>query len=184
MNAPAVVLAEEDSASGMAMMLADLLASNVRDFPSRRRATRLARGVVVFSAADHDTSVTLAFGSGRIEVRDGASADAPVIAAPWLAMAKVCSGTLSPWAAWRSGELKIGKLRRGPIAAAASSWALSVPASFYAAGGALPTPAASGSTGHRLASRRLLIAAAIVAGTLTVGVILVVRHNRRSQRLA
>ena len=184
MNSPAVVLADEDNASGMAMMLADLLTSNVRDFPSRRRATRLARGEVVFSAADHDTSVTLAFGSGRIEVRDGASTDAPVIAAPWLAMAKVCSGTLSPWAAWRSGDLKIGNLRRGPIAAAASSWALSVPASFYAADGASATPAAGGSTGRRSASRRFSIAAGIAVGTLTVGVILVVRHNRRSRRLA
>jgi hypothetical protein len=180
MAAPAVVLADGDGASGMAMMLADLLESNVRDFPSRRRVATLARGEVVFTAADRDLSVTLAFGPGSIEIRDGAQPGAPVIAAPWLAMTKVCSGTLSPWVAWRDKQLTVDNLFRAPLAAAASSWALSVPPSFYEqAGGAgsavEPVP--------RSARRGARIPIVIGVGLGVVAVVVVVAgRKRRSSR--
>ncbi|MEI8239194.1 MAG: hypothetical protein WCI22_07195 [Actinomycetota bacterium] len=130
MKPPAVALADDDAASGMAAMLADLLTSNVHDFRSRRVVARAARGVVVFTAADRQLSVTLLFAKRTIEVRDGVTPGAATVAAPWLVMAKVCSGTMSPWRAWRDGDLKISGKRVSPVAAAAS-WALSVPSSFY-----------------------------------------------------
>jgi hypothetical protein len=183
MGSPAVVLADGDSASGMAMMLADLLESNVRDFPSRRRVATMVRGEVVFTAADRDVSVTLAFGPGSIEIRNGALPGAPVIAAPWLAMTKVCSGTLSPWVAWREGQLKVDNLRRAPLAAAASSWALSVPASFYEqADGAGAGAAGEPMRRRTLRDARIPIVIGVGLGVVAV-VVVVAGRKRRSNRI-
>ena len=62
--APVVVVPGGEDASGMATMIAGLLADNVRDFPSRARAARLARGAVVLQATDRGFAVTLSFGRG------------------------------------------------------------------------------------------------------------------------
>lgn len=176
-SAPVVVLADGDDASGMAAMLAGLLESNVRDFPSRRRVASRVRGDVVFDTVDRDATVTVSFGSEVIEVRDGAAPGAPVIAAPWLAMAKVCSGTMSPWAAWRGGELKVANLHRAPIAAAASSWAMSVPASFY------EDAEGAGADGQRSRGQALRAPVAIGVGLGVVAVVVVLAsRQRRSKR--
>ncbi len=129
-NAPEVVLVEGDDASGMAVMLGGLLEDNMRDFASRARVAARARGDVVLTAADRGVSVTLSFRRGRVEIRDGVAAGAPVVSGPWLAMTKLCSGQLSPVRAWREGELSLQNPRRAQ-AAAAAGFVLSVPSSFY-----------------------------------------------------
>jgi hypothetical protein len=127
---PAVVLLRGDDASGMATMLAGLLEENLRDFPSRRRVAELVRGTVVLTAADRGLSVTLRFVSGAVQVGDGPTPGAPEVAGPWLTMTKLCSGQVSPVRAWRNGELRLDNVLRAPTAAAAS-FVLSVPSSFY-----------------------------------------------------
>ncbi len=130
--APAVLLVDGDDASGMAIMLADLLEANLREFPGRRRVAAVARGEVVFEAADRGIAVTLTFVPGAVEVRNGSAPGVSVVAAPWLSMAQICSGSVSPWAAWRCGDLTVSGMRHAP-AIAAASFALSVPQSFYEA---------------------------------------------------
>ena len=119
-----------DDASGMARMLGGLLEENVRDFPTRRSAAALVRGSVVFIAADRGQAVTVHFQGGHIQVADGDRPGAPAVAGPWLTMTKLCSGQVSPVAALRSGELHLENRRRAVVAAAAS-FVLSVPPSFY-----------------------------------------------------
>lgn len=160
---PAVVLVDGDRASGMSTMLADLLTSNLRDFGARRRAAALARGRVVMTASDRDISVTLRFRSGVVEISNGSHPTAPEIAAPWLTMAKICSGLVSPRSAWKEGELRVARMVRSPIAAAAASFVLSVPAEFYAdAPGNAPGNAAAGDADttppHPSRARWLLVA--------------------------
>jgi hypothetical protein len=128
--APEVVLIGEDDASGMASMLAALLADNVRDFPGRARIAARARGSVVLRTADHGLDVTVSFCGGRVEVRDGAADGVTVVAGPWLTMAQLCSGQLSPVRAVRAGDLDV-QPGRGLPAAAAAGYVLSVPESFY-----------------------------------------------------
>lgn len=114
----------------MAAMLGGLLEENLRDFPSRRRVADRVRGEVVITAADRNLSVTLSFQPGLVQVRDGTVVGAPRVAGPWLTMTKLCSGQISPVHAWRAGELRLDNPRRAPRAAAAS-FVLSVPSTFY-----------------------------------------------------
>lgn len=128
--APQVVLADGDEASGLADMLASLLEQNLRDFPTRARVAGRTRGEVVLVAADNDIAVTLRFEGDRVVVTDGSFAGAPRLTGPWLEMARVCSGQLSPLAAARSGALQVAFGRR-PLTLAGAGFALSVPAAFY-----------------------------------------------------
>ncbi len=130
MSAPTVGLPDGDDASGMATMLADLLDDNLGDFPTRAWVARIARGDVAFTATDRDMSVTITFLGDRIEVRDGTAAGAATIKAPWLTMAKLCSGQISPPRALADGDLKVSPGHR-PLAAAAASFVVSVPPSYY-----------------------------------------------------
>jgi len=130
MAAPTVVLTDGDDASGMASMLAGLLEGNLGDFPSRERVARAIRGAVVFTAADRDLSVTITFLGDRIEVCDGVAAGATMIRAPWMTMAKLCSGQVSPLRALIDRDLAIS-LGRSPLAAAGASFVVSVPPSYY-----------------------------------------------------
>jgi len=170
-NAPEVILVDGDDASGLASMLADLMTDNLRDFPGRARVATRARGSVVMRAADHDLDVTLTFSPGRVEIRDGAAEHTATVAGPWLAMAKLCSGQVSPVAALRAGDLTL-TTGRGLGTAAAAGYVLSVPASFYEdADGADGQP-----TGP---DRRLLVAVAVVVGTgAAVAVTIVLRRRR------
>jgi cytochrome c oxidase assembly protein subunit 15 len=128
--APVVIVPGGEDASGMATMIGGLLADNVRDFPSRARAARLARGAVVLQATDRGIAVTLSFGRGEVAVTDGATPGVAVIAGAWLDMAQLCSGQGSFAGALVRRQVRI---RRGhgmavlPVAALA----LSVPRSFY-----------------------------------------------------
>lgn len=130
MRAPEVVLADGDEASGLASMLAGVLSDNLRDYPARARVASIARGDVVLTASDRDVSVTLRFGPGRVVIENGGTRGAPVLAGPWLEMAKLCSGQGSPVAALRDRTVKVTP-GRSPAALAAAVYALTVPASFY-----------------------------------------------------
>lgn len=125
-----IVLRDGDDASGMAVLLAELLQSNVADFPGRALVAARTRGSLVLTASDRDLSITLDFGPGRIEVADGAQPGAPAMAGPWLAMSRVCSGRISPLRALRDRELTLRRGRRIWVVPA-GGFVLSVPASFY-----------------------------------------------------
>lgn len=157
-----MVLVGGDDASGMAVMLGGLLEDNMRDFASRARVAYRARGDVVLTAADRDVSVTLSFQPGRVEIRDGSTPGAPVVAGPWLAMTKLCSGQLSPIKAWREGELSLENPRRAP-AAAAAGFVLSVPQSFY---------------GESHLRRNVTIASVAAAGALGILTVAVIARRR------
>lgn len=134
-RAPAVVISGGDDASGMASMLADLLTSNLRDFPSRARAASIARGNLVLQASDRDVAVTLTFQPGRITITDGPTPTAPLLYGPWMELAKLCSAQSSPMASLAHGHVRVSRgsahgvlwLNVIPL----GSYSLSVPGSFY-----------------------------------------------------
>jgi hypothetical protein len=121
-----VRLAAGAEASGLASLLED----NLRDFPTRALAARLARGDVVLLASDRDMAVTLSFRSDEIVVDEGALTGVATLAGAWLDLAGLCSGQRSAFASMRSGDLRITP-GRGMRAAAGAGLALSVPRSFY-----------------------------------------------------
>lgn len=170
--APEVVLTDGDDASGMASMLAGLLEDNVRDFPGRARIAAKARGSVVLRAEDRDSDVTISFGSGRVEISDGARPGVTVVAGPWLAMAGLCSGQLSPVKAVKDKELAIKPGKHLP-AAAVAGYVLSVPESFYAEDGDV-------AKAREATNRKIAIGVgAAVAGLV---VVLVIRRRIRRRR--
>jgi hypothetical protein len=130
MVAPAITFADGEEASGMAHMLGGLLEDNLRDYPSRARVAGLARGNVVLTASDRDVSVTLSFRGHEVVVANGSTERAPVLAGPWLEMAKLCSGQASPLGALARREVSITPRARLDTVAAAG-YVLSVPPSFY-----------------------------------------------------
>lgn len=127
---PRVRLAVGDDASGMAVMLGELLTDNLRDYPGRARAARFARGSVALCAADHDRSVSIRFTGEEIVIEEGAAHGAPVLTGKWSDLAQLCSGRLGPFHAVRSGRLDMSDLHR-PDLLAAAGYVLSVPASYY-----------------------------------------------------
>lgn len=164
---PVVTLADGDEASGMAVMLGGLLEDNMRDYPSRARVTKLARGEVVLTASDRDISVTLSFRGGEVVVANGAASGAAVLAGPWLEMAKLCSGQVNPVKAVASRDLSIRPSARLD-AVAAAGYALSVPASFYG-------------DEEAMAQQRRQVVVAVVA---TASVVVTVAYLRRRRRRA
>jgi hypothetical protein len=130
MTAPTVTYLDGEEASGMAHMLGGLLEDNLRDYPSRSRVAGLARGDAVLTASDRDISVTLSFRGHEVAIANGAAEHAPVLAGPWLDMAKLCSGQVSPVKAIVQRDLTITPRGRLDTVAAAG-YVLSVPASFY-----------------------------------------------------
>lgn len=127
---PTVRLGAGDDASGMANMLGELLADNLRDFPARARVAKVVRGPVVMTAADRDRSVTVRFSGDEILIDEGVVLGAPSITGEWLDLAKLCSGQLSPFKAVVERKLEIERLRRADLLAAAG-FVMSVPASYY-----------------------------------------------------
>lgn len=122
--------AGEEDASGLAQMVASLLADNVRDFRTRAVAARYTRGDVVLRASDSDTAITLSFRPGQVVVEEGARAGTATVEGEWIHMAALCSGQRSVLAALAAGELRLRR-GRGLRAAAGAGLALSVPPSFY-----------------------------------------------------
>jgi len=127
---PSVRLAAGDDASGMANMLGELLADNLRDYPARARVAKVVRGPVVMTAADRDRSVTVRFSGKEIVVDEGVIDGAPCITGQWLDLAKLCSGQLSPFKAVVERRLGVEHLRRADLLAA-TGFVMSVPASYY-----------------------------------------------------
>ncbi|MCZ7526262.1 MAG: hypothetical protein M5U14_07745 [Acidimicrobiia bacterium] len=118
----------------------------------------------MLQAADRGLAVTVDFAPGRVRISDGAAPGAPVLAGPWLDMARLCSGQLNPSrrAARRHPD---DHPRRPTPALAAAGYVLSVPASHYG----------------EETDRRALYATLAVAG-LTVAVLVWARHRRRVVR--
>lgn len=127
---PAVRLAAGEDASGMAVMLGDLLSDNLRDYPTRARVARAVRGPVVMTAADHDRSITVDFRGNEIVIEEGSTPGAASMAGPWLDLAAICSGGLSPLQAMREKRIEVDNMRRADLLAAAG-YVMSVPASYY-----------------------------------------------------
>ncbi len=127
---PAVSVPGGEEASGLAIMIAGLLADNMRDFRSRARAARLARGAVVLRAADRGIAVTLSFSRGEVVITDGAVAGVPLIAGAWLDLARLCSGEGSFAGALIRRQVRVHR-GHGMAVVPAAALALSVPRSFY-----------------------------------------------------
>lgn len=162
---PAVRLAAGDDASGMAVMLGDLLADNLRDYPTRSRVARSVRGPVVMTAADHDRSITVRFNGPEIVIEEGATPGAASMAGPWLDLAAICSGGLSPMQAMREKQIEVNNMRRADLLAAAG-YVMSVPASYYR----------DDDETERIRKQRMTIAAVVV----TILVVLVLIRMFRS----
>lgn len=168
--APVVTYADGDDASGMAVMLGGLLEDNLRDYPSRARASKLARGKVVLSASDRNISVTLSFQGDEVVISNGGAEGVSVLAGPWLEMAKLCSGQVNPAKAVARRELSI-KPKRGLNAVAAAGYALSIPPSFYG-------------DEEAMAQRRRQVVIAVASAAGVVLVVAVIRRRRRARRTA
>lgn len=162
---PRVRLGAGDDASGMASMLAELLADNLRDDRGRARAARLAHGPVVMTASDHDRSVTVRFAGREITVDEGADEDAPHMVGAWLDLAQLCSGRLSPVQAVRERRLTLRHVRR-PDLLAVAGYVLSVPAGYY---GDSP----------RFSRRRATTTALVVTAAAAAVVLLSTRRRRQ-----
>lgn len=163
---PSVRLVAGDDASGMATMLGEVLADNMRDYPGRARAAQLVRGPVVMTASDRDRSVTVHFGGDEISIAEGTVDGAPCIFGPWLDLAQLCSGQLSPLQAVREKRLEISHMRRIDLLAAAG-YVLSVPASYY------------GETSKILQRKVVIPVVAIVVVLVVVAMMLVLARSRR-----
>lgn len=183
-SVPPVVLRDGDDASGMALMIAGLLEDNLRDFPGRARVAARTRGSVVLTASDRDVSITVTFGSGGVEIADGARPGVAAMSGPWLTMSRVCSGRITPWRAIRDRELALG-WGRSVWALPAAGFVLSVPASFYEDASVGSAGAGDGAgAGRGSAADRRVVAVAVVAGATVVvaGSVLVARASRRRRR--
>ncbi len=130
MGPPTVTVVGGEEASGFASMLAEVLAANVADYRGRAWAASRARGSVVLVASDRDIAVTLTFARGDVTIADGTGPGIPVLAGPWLTMADLCSGEVSPVRAIVRRELHVEPTTRLDTVAAAG-FVLSVPISYY-----------------------------------------------------
>jgi hypothetical protein len=166
MGPPTVTVVGGEDASGFASMLAEVLAANVADYRGRAWAASRARGSVVLVASDRDIAVTLTFARGDVAITDGSSPGIPVLAGPWLTMADLCSGEVSPVRAIVRRELHVEPTRRLDTLAA-TGFVLSVPISYY------------GESRNRV---KVLGAVAAMAAALALVVVAarIVRRSRRS----
>ncbi len=130
MGPPTITVVGGEEASGFASMLAEVLAANVADYRGRAWAASRASGSVVLAASDRDVAVTITFGRSDITIADGSIPGIPFLAGPWLTMADLCSGEVSPVRAIVRRELHVGPTTRLDTLAAAG-FVLSVPASYY-----------------------------------------------------
>ena len=124
---PRISVPAGDEASGLAEMVAGLLAANLADSRARAAIARLARGQLVLSTTDRPAAVTLTFHGDEVIIDDGAVTNAPSLAGPWLELAHVCSGTRSPAAALIARDLRVA-CRRRPHLAAMAGFVLAAPA--------------------------------------------------------
>ncbi len=163
MGPPTVTVVGGEQASGFASMLAEVLAANVADYHGRAWVASRARGSVVLAASDRDVAVTITFGRSDITIADGSIPGIPFLAGPWLTMADLCSGGVSPVRAIVRRELHVGPTTRLDTLAAAG-FVLSVPTSYY--------------DEHR--DRGKVLSVAAVATGLVALVVVATRAARRS----
>ncbi|MCZ7631425.1 MAG: hypothetical protein M5U19_21285 [Microthrixaceae bacterium] len=106
-------------------------------------------------------------------VTNGATEGAPVLAGPWLEMAKLCSGQVNPFKAVARRDLTV---EFGPRldAMAAAGYALSIPSSFYQ-----DEDEAAASQQRR---RRVAIGVVVVASAVVAVGVMRRRRRRRSMR--
>jgi hypothetical protein len=97
---PAVVLADPDSASGLAEMLQQFVEQTLADSATKVTRARALRGALVIrSREDEGVAVRIEFLGDRIELADvGAAvpADLPSITGGFLAVSRVTTGRASP----------------------------------------------------------------------------------------
>lgn len=160
---PRVCVPAGDEASGLAEMVAGLLAANLADSRARAAVARLARGQLVLSTTDRPAAVTLTFRGHEVVVDDGAVADVPSLAGPWLELAHVCSGTRSPAAALVARDLRVAFHRR-PHLTAMAGFVLAAPAD----------------TETVAARRRRVVRTLAAVGALGIGAAFVLLRRRRT----
>lgn len=126
----AVTLPKGDNSSGMAIMFADYLESNFRDFPSKRRIARRMRSPIALVANDRKVAITLRFARGFVSVEDSAAPDAEAtLGGPFFLLAKVASSQPIPPEDLK--QLEVTGLKSHPIQIAYCAALLRTPASFY-----------------------------------------------------
>jgi hypothetical protein len=109
----------------------------------------------------------VSFRGNEVVIANGAADHAPVLAGPWLEMAKLCSGQVSPLKAIARRDLTITPTARLDTVAAAG-YVLSIPLSFYGDEAAIA---------QQQQRRR-----AIAIGVAVAVVLLYLRHRRRARR--
>lgn len=102
-----VVIKDQDSASGMALMIHDLLVDNLASFKSKAFISSFLNGSVNLIAEDKKRFISISFSDGLITIQDSISPDSPTLSANWKTFANVSSGLASPVNAYVKGELKI-----------------------------------------------------------------------------
>lgn len=124
-----VTLPKGDDSSGMAVMFADYLESNFRDFPSKQKIVRRLRNPIVLRANDRDVAITLRFARGLVSVEDGAAEGAPEIAGPFFVLTKVASSQSIPPEDLK--KLEMTGMKKHPLHIALCAALLRTPSSFY-----------------------------------------------------
>jgi hypothetical protein len=109
---PRVVLANADTASGLADLLHQFLVQTIEASPTKaRRARRLAGALVFRAAEDPAIGVRILFGGGRIEFADlgadPAPPRAPAITADFLTTAHLTTGEEGPLALLLRRRLRV-----------------------------------------------------------------------------
>lgn len=126
----AVTLPRGDESSGMAVMFADYLEANFRDFPSKRRIARRMRSPIALVANDRKVAITLRFARSFVSVEDDAAPDAEAcLAGPFFLLTKVASSQPIPPEDLK--QLEVTGLKRHPVQIAYCAALLRTPASFY-----------------------------------------------------
>ena len=111
--ARSITVQESDEASGLAIMIADLIRQNFADSRVRTVVAASIRGDVCLRAADYDQAVTVSFAGPSVSVVDGdvndlfAEVDTPQMSGDWLDLSYVCTGQQSPFSAWRTGAVDL-----------------------------------------------------------------------------
>lgn len=125
-----VTLPKGDNSSGMAIMFADYLESNFRDFPTKRHIARRMRSPIALVANDRKVAITLRFARSFVSVEDNEAPDAEArLAGPFFLLTKVASS--QPIPAEDLKQLEVSGLKHHPIQLAFCAALLRTPASFY-----------------------------------------------------
>ena len=129
-----VIVKDEDTASGLAWMIHDLLCENLNAFRIKAFLSSHVNGTVNLVTVDKNRSISITFSYGSILIDDGVKTQGPTLYSNWKLFASISSGLSSPVAAYLNRELKIevdSSFLKNYALAAACGYILSVPNSFY-----------------------------------------------------